>query len=67
MTTYQEKLEALKSFLGSMDIPSHRKKPCNNDGLRWLAKCLAERNAEHPKFSEAAALLKELGHPIRGH
>ena len=67
MTTYNEKLETLKGFLGSMDLPAHRKNPQNNDGLRWLSKCIAERNSNHPKFVEAIALLKNLGHPVRGY
>jgi hypothetical protein len=66
VTTHQEKLTALQKLLSSMDIPSHRKKPSTNDGLRWLAKCIAQRNTEHPKYAEAIALLSELGHPVRG-
>lgn len=59
----QETLERLHDALRSMDLPDHKKRPTTNDSLRWLAKCLAQRNAAHPRFAEAATLLKELGTP----
>jgi hypothetical protein len=55
-------MKRVADAVGRMDLPPHRKNPTGNDCLRWLAKCLHQRNADHPKFQEAVAALAALGH-----
>lgn len=50
------KLEKLRTILSTMDIPQGRMAD-----HRWILRNLAVRNREHPNFSEAIGLLKELG------
>lgn len=59
---YRTEMDNLHQALSGMDLPDHRRRPCNNDGLRWLARCLHQRNAGHAMFERAAACLKALGH-----
>jgi hypothetical protein len=59
---YRARMADLHEALSGMDLPDHRRRPCNNDGLRWLARCLHQRNAGHEHFDRAAACLRDLGH-----
>lgn len=58
---YKGLMGRLHEAIASMQIPEHRKRPSNNDCLRWLGRCIHERNTTHPKFEEAASLLERLG------
>ncbi len=62
-TDRQEALASLHDALRTMDLPDHKKRPTTNDSLRWLAKSLALRNAQHARFDEAAKLIEALGAP----
>lgn len=59
---YRTEMKRLHDALSGMDLPDHRRRPSNNDGLRWLARCLHDRNSAHPMFDAAIASLKALGH-----
>lgn len=48
-------LEQLRELTAGMDLPSFRK-----EDPKWLLKNLAVRNADHPNFSKARELSKEL-------
>lgn len=58
---HRETLTTLSSLLSGMDLPDHRRRPQNRDGLRWLSKCLAQRNSAHPDFGKACSIMHSLG------
>lgn len=56
-----EALAELHGLLGRMDLPDHKKKPASKGCLRWMGRCLKERNGDKPGFTRAIELLRELG------
>ena len=47
----------LREILKTMDLPSGRIDPLD---FRWLLRNMVWRNVEHPKFSRAMEILKEI-------
>lgn len=48
-------LDQLRTLTAGMDLPDFRK-----DDPKWLAKHMGARNSNHPNFSKASELIKEL-------
>ena len=61
MTKQKDVLIAeLEELIRKMDIPQRRKTITQNGDLRWLKRCLGDRNAEHQNYSRAIEILKEI-------
>jgi hypothetical protein len=54
------KMAQLKNLLKPMDLPSYRKFGETPDNLRWLAKNLAVRNANHRNFGKAIEVIEQI-------
>ena len=55
----RKKESALGTILDMMEVPAMRKETTIAN-LRWLQRNLAVQNSEHPLFSTARTLLKEI-------
>ena len=53
-------LEALQELIKGMDLPDWRKSKLTPHNLRWLGRNMGIRNASHPKYQEARAVLARL-------
>ena len=53
-------LEALQELIKGMDLPEWRKSKLTHHNLRWLCRNMGIRNASHPKYQEARAMLARL-------
>lgn len=60
MAKREELIRELVSLICKMDIPQRRKEVSQTEDLRWLKRCLPDRNAEHKNFSRAMEILKEV-------
>jgi hypothetical protein len=55
-----ELVRELEGLIRKMDIPQRRKELAQKEDLRWLKRCLGDRNAQHTNFGRAMEILKEL-------
>jgi hypothetical protein len=60
MSNRDAMIAELVELVKKMNIPQHRKKVCQREDLRWLKRCLPERNSEHKDFPRAMEILKEV-------
>jgi hypothetical protein len=54
-TPLPNKFDQLQDILATMDVPEIRK-----GDMRWLGRNLGVQNANHPQYSEAMDLLRQL-------
>lgn len=56
----ERRRSALGTILAQMDVPEMRKELDDTGNLRWLNRNLAVRNKNHPMFTTARTILKEI-------
>lgn len=60
MAKREELIQELVSLICKMDIPHRRKEITQTEDLRWLKRCLPDRNSEHKNFSRVMEILQEV-------